>query len=1088
MPDFPPLPTAWSLRLGRQLQLSAPDGRTWPLEGVAALLVARLALEGPQPRDTLARQLWPDADPGRARGNLRQRLLRLKDLAGRPWIEGQDRLALAPDLALERPAGEPLLPDLDDPPDEALASWLRATRRDWTVAQATALQQQLQAAEAARQLDVALDLAARWVALEPEAEPPRRALARVHYQRHDRAQALYELDELDAMLDRAHGARPSAASVELRQAVEQAQPHRPQGEVPPLLLRPPRLVGRRAELGMLRRALVERSACLIVGEAGLGKSRLLAEVLADRPEALVVRAQAGDAGVPYATLARLLRRLLESRRHAWPAGVPAQALSRLLPELRGAAAPLPPEGARLLLQEALQGLWLQCDVRIVVVDDLHFADEASLERLQALIGDDRLASVAWWLAQRPAEGVPIPLAWQDALAESGRLQTLTLAPLDEAQVGELLDSLQLGLASATWAPRLHRHTGGNPLFVLETLKQLQRADVASGRLPPSATVGALIERRLRALSPAAMALARVAAVAGPDFGPGLAEQVSGRPALDLADAWHELEAAQVLRERSFAHDLVQEAVQRGIPAPIREHLHGAVARHLEGAGAEPARLAAHWLAAGRPDAARPWLLRAADAARDALRRREEAAFLEQAAAIPGGLPGEAHRLYMRAYHAIELVSGVQAGQRVLSLALEAATDDADRVRVLAQRAEGRTKLFELEASVDDGQAALALAERVGDDQLLAGILSSTAAALSMLGRHDEAAALMERHWPAVERMPDPDPTWYGERGVVLDNAGRPHEARRFHERAIAISRQRGLHSEIVIASQNLAVSLIDTGELPAAAVLLEQAESLRLSHDSLQGAVAAGWNLQAAVWRDLGCYRLALDACDRMLAADADQLPLRDPMDRLHRAWLWCAIGQWTRALQDLRADDGYPQLPDWVPNRARQLRARIAAARGLGDQGALARAREALHPGMLRTMRDSVALDLALADGDGVAAEALRAAAERDGFHGLRWSATWACARLAWKQGDAPTAARHAAACAARPEAQVPLDCAPGRWWHGLWALWHGLAEADRAEAARAEGVAWIHRTLQRELAPEFHASFREAVPEHRALLVGAP
>lgn len=1074
--------------MGRQLQLASPDGRCWTLDGVAALLAVRLALDGAQPRDALARQLWPDADPGRARGNLRQRLLRLKDLAGRPWIEGQDRLALAADLDVERRAGEPLLPDLPDPADESLALWLQAARRDWTQARAAGLQQQLQEAEATRQLDAALDLAVRWVALEPEAEPPRRALARVHYQRHDRAQALAELDALDAMLRQVHGARPSGATVELRRAIELAQPQRPQGEVPPLLLRPPRLVGRVRELAALRRAAAEGSACLLVGEAGQGKSRLLAEALADRPSALTVKAQAGDAGVPYATLARLLRRLLETHRPELPEGAPALALSRLLPELRGADAPLPPDGTRLLLQEALQGLWQRCGVRLVAVDDLHFADEASLERLQALIGDDRLAHVAWLLAQRPAEGSPVLATWHDALAESGRLQALALAPLDEAQVGELLDSLQLGLDVAAWAPRLHRHTGGNPLFVLETLKQLQQSDVAGGNLPPSATVGALIERRLKALSPAAMALVRVAAVAGPDFGPGLAEVVCGRPALDLADAWHELERAQVLRERSFAHDLVQEAVQRGIPAPIREHLHGAVARHLEGAGAEPARLAAHWLAAGRPASARPWLLRAADAARDTLRRREEAAFLEQAAAIPGGPAGEAHRLYMRAYHAIEVVAGVQAGQPLLERALETATHDADRARVLAQRAEGRTKLFELEASVEDGRAALVLAERAGDDEVLAGILSSTAAALSILGRHDEAAALMERHWPAVERMPDPDPTWYGERGLVLDNAGRPHQARPFHHRAIEIARERGLHSEIVIGHHNLAVSLIDTGELPAAARLLEEAESLRLSHDSLQGAVAAGWNLQAAVWRDLGCYAQALDACERMLAADADQLPVRDPMDRLHRAWLWSAIGQWTRALQDLRPDDGYPQLPDWVANRARQLRARIAAARGLSDEGHLQRAVQALNPGMLRTMRESVALDAALAAGDLAAAEALRAAAEADGFHGLRWAATWAAARIALRTGDRAAAQRHAAACATRPDTQVPLDCAPGRWWHGLWSVWRALGETDRAEAARAEGVAWIHRMLQLELAPAFHASFRAAVPEHRALLSGTP
>ena len=111
-------------------------------------------------------------------------------------------------------------------------------------------------------------------------------------------------------------------------------------------------------------------------------------------------------------------------------------------------------------------------------------------------------------------------------------------------------------------------------------------------------------------------------------------------ALELADGWAELEAAQVLRDGGFAHDLVQDAVLRSVPAAIARHLHGAVARHLDspagrqaGGAPEPARLAAHWLAAADDRAALPWLLRAADAAHAGLRPREEAGFLATAAGL-----------------------------------------------------------------------------------------------------------------------------------------------------------------------------------------------------------------------------------------------------------------------------------------------------------------------------------------------------------------------------------------------------------------------------------------------------------------------
>ena len=76
---------------------------------------------------------------------------------------------------------------------------------------------------------------------------------------------------------------------------------------------------------------------------------------------------------------------------------------------------------------------------------------------------------------------------------------------------------------------------GNPLFVLETLQQLQAGDIASGRLPHSASVGALIDRRLRTLGAGALALARLAAIAGP-AGLGktrLAQTLAAKPQLAL---------------------------------------------------------------------------------------------------------------------------------------------------------------------------------------------------------------------------------------------------------------------------------------------------------------------------------------------------------------------------------------------------------------------------------------------------------------------------------------------------------------------------------------------------------------------------
>ena len=209
-----------------------------------------------------------------------------------------------------------------------------------------------------------------------------------------------------------------------------------------------------------------------------------------------------------------------------------------------------------------------------------------------------------------------------------------------------------------------RHTGGNPLFALETLKQALGTDgLRRGQLPRAVGVEGLIERRIRQLSERALALARVAAIAEVDFGVALAEEVMGLRAVEFTSAFAELESAGVLRDEAFAHDLVYDAVQRSVPPPIARHLHGAVAAHLGRHEGVAARVAAHWLAAEAQREALPWLARAAQQARAGFRRREELQFLLTQARIEEAL-GEwacAFDTLMRAHAAHFAVDPGDAG-------------------------------------------------------------------------------------------------------------------------------------------------------------------------------------------------------------------------------------------------------------------------------------------------------------------------------------------------------------------------------------------------------------------------------------------
>src|SRR5262249_11267602 len=125
-----------------------------------------------------------------------------------------------------------------------------------------------------------------------------------------------------------------------------------------------------------------------------------------------------------------------------------------------------------------------------------------------------------------------------------------------------------------------------------------------------------------------------AAIAGSDFEPELAAHVLQTNELALADAWTELEAAQVLKGAAFAHDLVYESTLRSVPTPIAQQTHRRIAQFLEPRGSEPARVAAHCTAAGEADRAVPPFKAAAVRAEAAARFGEARSLIARAIAIP----------------------------------------------------------------------------------------------------------------------------------------------------------------------------------------------------------------------------------------------------------------------------------------------------------------------------------------------------------------------------------------------------------------------------------------------------------------------
>lgn len=1110
---------ATQLRLLGDPALVTADGGLRALERRAAALCALVALEPGVTRARAASLVWPDSD--NARQALRQQLARFRRIYGLDLLVGDDALTVAPGVAVDAvdapdaaAVGE-LLGTLAYDDCDDLQQWLDRQRAARRSASTGGLLARLAQAEAEGDLDAALALAEQLLLADNASEAHHRTLMRLHYLRGDIAQAESAYQRLVRDLAQRFGARPSAETEQLARALRAARPtpemhtalpsagataSRP---VPVTVLRPPRMIGRERELAGLGAAWSQGRAALLLGEPGLGKSRLLAEFTAGR-RVLGVQGRPGDAGVPYALLSRLLRRILERN----PVELPPprrNELSRLLPELVPTL-PLPAEGQRLLLQGAVEAVLAQAGDALdgLIVDDLHFADDASVEMLQALIcGSEAagpLVGLRWALAQRPGEGSAAAAALRAALEESQAIDVLPLSPLTEAEMAALIDSLGLPeLDSAQLAPQLARHSGGNPLYALETLKLgLASGLLRQGRLPTPTNVGALIERRLKQLSERALALARVAAIAGVDFSIALAEEVMGVRAVELADAWAELEAAQVLREQAFAHDLVHDAVLRSVPAAIARHLHAAVAARLETGRTEPARIATHWHAAERwREAAAQWS-EAAVRARLASRREEELQLLERAAdchARSGDRAREFEVLRQAASAIIYVDVGARAeriGERLMALA----GDDLQRAQALNEIAFIDQSRGDRAACERHAREALLLSERVGRPDLAFYAARSVSVALAAQGREAEALAVIDPHraWVEAHGSDENRCEFLADRSWALTKLSRLHEARDSLQQALALAERSGHQSDVGSVLHLLASVENRLGLAASAITRLQRAIALQelLGHHS--GVHGTQQLLLGALLRDQGRYGEALT----LLHAAVSQLTEGSTIDfaagaRLALMQTWLDLGQAARAQQALPAvSDAWSPgvLGAWHLRRGHLAR---ALGRDLGRSGEddYAAGLAALGDDIGATatnVRGALLVHLSLARRDAQAFErvaALAAQAREGQAYGLAIVALAAAARVA---RDREVCGQYAAQVEQlMADGYSPESAAPTFIWWLLADAARAHGDAATAKRLATRGAEWIDRVARQAVPAEYRESFTHRNEVHRGLLEAA-
>ncbi|HEU4673495.1 MAG TPA: AAA family ATPase [Candidatus Limnocylindrales bacterium] len=402
----------------------------------------------------------------------------------------------------------------------------------------------------------------------------------------------------------------------------------------------PALVGRDAPLGSLDAALdraVDGQPSIVVlsGEAGIGKSRLLVELVAHAEARGIPTAVAGCVEVgtelPFLPLATLLRRALSTlpaERRTAVVGIAAEEVVRLVPEIAPdvQAGPLPSDAAgRARLFERLLGVVerLAAEPVLLAVEDCHWADDATRAFLAFLARSATTGRLVLALTRRSATGQAGNSgdAWLDDLTRLPQTTAIELGPLDRAS-----GLAQLAALAPSAAPdvldRVWRRSDGNPMFA----EELAAAATRGERLPRA--LADSLDRQLGALPAASRRVLGAAAVIGRPFDERLVALVLDEPAPTVRAALRPALEAHLLtlvddgRRLAFRHGLHAEAVERALLPDERRSLHAAVAGALERnpeladptPGGPAAERAHHWQAADRPAEAVAASLEAATAA------------------------------------------------------------------------------------------------------------------------------------------------------------------------------------------------------------------------------------------------------------------------------------------------------------------------------------------------------------------------------------------------------------------------------------------------------------------------------------------
>jgi DNA-binding CsgD family transcriptional regulator len=687
----------------------------------------------------------------------------------------------------------------------------------------------------------------------------------------------------------------------------------------------PRFVGRRAELDALRAAVARAregssSVVLVSGDAGIGKSRLVAQLASQavRDGATVLVGEClklGAGELLYAPIVGALRGLVRecgADEFLGLATAGSDELERVLPELRPTPAGSPREGSQARLFAQLLGVFAsvaRSGPLLLVIEDLHWSDGATRDFISFFVRSIRAEPIALVLTYRTGDvgQARVPSAFVHELERDDRAVRLRLAPFDRSGIREQVAAIRDEDPDPRLIDRLLARAEGNPFFTEELLAA---AGDGSGSLPESLRDALLLRLADRPADVAA--IVRSIAVAGRELEHGLLDAVVELPDDRLVAALRDAVGRQVLVHRpgstkyAFRHALLCEAAYSELLPVERRRTHRllaeAIEREPELAGshaAAAAMLSHHWYEAG-------------DLAR-ALRASVDAAAAAEAA-------------YGYAEALVEYERALELWDSVVP---EPATVALDRAEVMRRASEAASRAGESDRAI---ALARAVVESVDPQDCVAAALAHERLARRLWTAGEGVEALVQSR-RAVQLMPD-RPT--AERAMVvaaeaqmLMLSHRALESEPHCEEALAIARALGRRDVEANVLATMCANFSQAGQpewgVVAAARAREIARELGLVEELARGYLNGSDALDHAglldesitlalegveVCRELGIARLFGDTI------------LGDVAGRLVRA------GEWERAAALL--DELFASSPTGISvGNAYAPRAMLEALRG---------------------------------------------------------------------------------------------------------------------------------------------------------------